>query len=96
MPFAETDRRPFSENNISSLDPNQSGCYGIFNNTQCIYIGQAHDLKERLLQHVNRKSDQSTCIWQNNPTYWLGTLVNIGNLDQKEKSLISEYNPICN
>jgi excinuclease UvrABC nuclease subunit len=82
--------RAWNRANIESLNPNQSGCYGIFNQRQCIYIGKG-DIRTRLLAHYN---GDNPCITRNGPTYWRDVVT--ADMDNEEKRLILEYRPVCN
>lgn len=68
MPFPEQQKRPFTKTGIEVLTQNQIGIYGIFNDTECIYIGQG-DIRERLLRHLN---GDIPCILLKKPIYYLG------------------------
>jgi excinuclease UvrABC nuclease subunit len=96
MSLSEQDPRWFSEAGISSIKAGQTGVYGIYNSSEWIYIGQAEDLRDRLLEHVRGKSDQSSCMLKHNPTSWVGQIVDKSQLDSLESSLIAEYSPACN
>jgi hypothetical protein len=81
----------FDRINIESLNPNQFGCYGIVNHGgTMVYIGKG-DIRARLLEHYNT---DNTCIKRNLPTHYVTALSD--NPDRLEKSLILEYNPVCN
>ena len=95
MPFPEQETRPFTEEGIESLDCPGCGIYGIFNADGCIYIGQAGDIKKKLLEHLRGQSMQSARILQNRPTYYLGMPAVMTRLDTQESQLIREYNPIA-
>jgi excinuclease UvrABC nuclease subunit len=95
MPFPMQGLHPFSEENIVLLAPDEPGVYGIFNADKWIYVGQAQDVKQRLLQDVRKESDQSACIFENEPTHWIAVARSAGDLDAAEKDLIKEYKPVC-
>ena len=88
--------RSWNKNSIEAMNLRQQGVYGIYNATFWLYIGQAEDMRERLLEHYNKTSDQSACIWKNKPTLFKTMLVSSSSLVVKEQELIKEYNPICN
>ena len=90
MPFPD-ERRPYTRENILTLNSNQNGVYGIFKDTTAIYIGSG-DIRERLLAHIN---GDNPCITQNNPNLWIGIIVT-GDPTRREGELIQEYRPICN
>ena len=90
MPFA-TKMRLYTRVSIESLNPDQNGVYGIFQNNKPVYIGSG-DIRARMLKHIN---GDNPCITQNNPNQWTAFLVS-GDPTTKEGDLIREYRPICN
>lgn len=90
MPFT-TRMRPYTRQDVESINPNQNGVYGIFRNETAVYIGSG-DIRERMLAHIN---GDIPCINKNTPNQWTGTLVS-GDPTNLEGELIREYQPICN
>ncbi len=90
MPFT-TEMRPYTEERILRLDPNQNGVYGIFRGDKAVYIGSG-DIEDRMLRHIN---GDNPCIIQNTPNQWTAELVS-GDPEPREGELIREYRPICN
>lgn len=89
MPFPQQNRLSF--NQVGTLNPNQTGCYGIFRaDGTPIYVGKG-DLRARLMAHLN---GDNPCIMRGQPSYVLTALANPP--DEMEKHLIIEYQPICN
>ena len=95
MPFPKQAKHDFTTVRISAIEPNQSGIYGIFNHSHCIYLEKTEDIKESLLQHVTGKSDQAACIFQNDPQYWLAAIVPKSKLMFWERILLGEFRPVC-
>ena len=46
--FPQQTPRPFTRAGIEALAPNQMGCYGIYRQGQCVYVGRG-DIRTRLL-----------------------------------------------
>lgn len=90
VPFPQQQVRSFTREGISQLNPNQYGVYGIFNQTQWIYIGKG-DIRQRLLDHLNGDNPR---LLQFRPTSFVGEVS--ANADQREKELCRELNPLCN
>ncbi|MBA7665721.1 hypothetical protein ES703_73795 [subsurface metagenome] len=90
MPFTAK-MRPYTKQDIESLNPNQNGVYGIFRSTIAVYIGSG-DIKERMLAHIN---GDNSCITANTPNQWTAEIVS-GDPTRRERELIQEYDPICN
>ncbi len=90
MPF-KYDMRPYTREEISSINPDQNGLYGIFRDDKAVYIGSG-DIRERMLAHIDGDND---CITKNTPNQWTGE-VSKDDPTKSEGELIQEYNPICN
>jgi hypothetical protein len=90
VPFNDGNAKPFNRPTIMLLAPNQTGCYGLFNLTGCVYVGRG-DIRQRLLDHLN---GDNSCITRHNPTYWLHEVT--WNDEARERQLILEYQPTCN
>ena len=90
MAFPKQESRQFTRANIEALSPNQNGCYGLFKQGTWIYVGKG-DIRTRLLAHFNR---DNSCIARQAPTHWVDMVT--ANMDQMEKDLILELDPLCN
>lgn len=91
MPFPQQNALAFTKAGIEWLNPNQTGCYGIFRaDGTPIYIGKG-DIRDRLLAHFN---GDNPCILRNLPAHYLTMVINPP--DAAEKALIVEFNPLCN
>jgi hypothetical protein len=66
------------------------GCYGIFKQGAWIYVGKG-DIRARLLAHFN---GDNPCISRQAPTSFVSVVT--GDMDNQEKRLITELDPICN
>jgi len=90
MPFPQQTSRVFTRLEIETLNLNQFGVYGIFRQGQWVYIGKG-DIRQRLLDHFN---GDNTCITRQVPTHFV---IEVSwNMDERERQLISELQPICN
>jgi len=88
--FPQQDPHLFNRRNVEALNPNQMGVYGLFRKGQWVYVGKG-DIRQRLLAHLN---GDTPCIAKENPTHWMDEVTN--NMDERERRLIAELNPICN
>lgn len=95
MKFPKQAKHAFTLSGISAARPYQPGVYGIFNSSCCIYIAKAEDIRASLLQHFQRSSDMSCCIFENEPDYWLATIVDRSLLSFWENILLGECSPVC-
>jgi hypothetical protein len=89
MPFAHPSR-PFTRTDVESLNPNQTGVYGLFRADAWVYVGRG-DIRDRLLAHLN---GDNSCITRERPTHWTAEVTS-GDV-AREKVLILELNPLCN
>ena len=96
MPFRDQDKKPFNKSHIMQILNSRVGVYGIFSYAQCLYVGQSMDIQARLLEHYNGQSDQSVCIKSQSPIYFYYDEVSMWSLDDVERRLIDELEPICN
>ena len=93
MPFPKQEKHCFTIAKISTLQANQPGVYCIFNNAGCIYMERTKDIRESLLRHVRRQSEQSNCIFEHHPKYWLAMIVEKNQLPTWERKLSKEFEP---
>ncbi len=95
MPFPMQDRRPFTQAGIELLASIRPGIYGIFDDSVCIYIGSAGDVRTQLLKHFRNATAEAQRIWQNRPTYFQVSLNPSSGLARALADLINEYRPIA-
>ena len=92
----------FSTKAIRNDAPNLSGVYLIYRSGAGvshldIYVGQTENILGSLLEHYEKKSDESTCIWKHAPTHFTYEIVWWEQARLKrEKQWIGKYTPICN
>jgi len=90
MPYKGQSRFLFRRESIESLRINPMGIYRLYRDALCIYIGKG-DIRKRLLEHLN---GDNPCITREAPNYW--DFEEIINMDEREKQLIRELDPVCN
>ncbi len=90
MPFPTQTPRVFIKTNVEALNPNQYGCYGLLKNGIVIYVGKG-DIRTRLLAHLNGENPRIT---RQAPNQWVDEVT--ADMDNREKQLILEFNPVCN
>lgn len=94
MDFPSQTPMPFDVPTIERAAPIGPGCYGIFRTGDCIYVGQAQNIKEALLEHATNKSEWSICIWHYSPNRYF-ILETSDGLDAKVTALTSSLHPMC-
>lgn len=92
MPFVQQTPRLFTKQNVEALNPGQNGIYGIFKQSQWIYLGKG-DIRARLLSHLN---GDNPCLTRSQPTHWVYEVCADPIMSNKEKQLILEFYPSCN
>lgn len=91
MPFPSQSARAFTQENVEAIKPGQMGCYGLYRaGGAWVYVGKG-DIRARLLRHLN---GDNPCITREKPTHWVDVVTS--DMDEMEKRLIRELNPICN
>lgn len=95
---------PYSESNVNNYVPEKAGVYLLWvklhnGKWTCFYVGQAENLKTRLLQHLS-SSEKNDCIKTHVSTYTCGfEFALVGrqaDRDGIEKFLYDYYKPECN
>ena len=94
----------FTRTGIETNAPAQSGVYAIRNGqtTAWIYIGEADDIRGRLMEHHTRASEPSACIWQQaaipsrEPLRFSYETVEAVRRNGREDELVGLYRPTCN
>ena len=93
MAFEFTIPHAFSYMSVRAHAPSSSGVYGISNAKEWIYIGQADNIRERLLQHL---TDADSTIRARTPTGFTFELCDSRFRAGRQDQLVMQYEPICN
>lgn len=96
MPFGKKFRFDFTAREISEHAPKESGVYGIFNETGCVYVGEAPDVQACLFSQLRGGTDESCWIRILHPAYFAFEPCEGAARNQRELALIAELNPVCN
>ena len=88
----------FSRSNIETNAPNQAGIYIFWSGKFCVYVGQARDLRARLLTHWKRSHNDDLHIWIKALGSRLCISYEVVNSDlgRAEQSRINRYQPHLN
>ena len=94
IPFAETrySRYLFQRDCVLKNAPESSGVYGLFN-AFWIYLGEADDLRARLLEHLD---GDDPCIVRFQPSGFAFELASPNDRRRRHDQLIKELQPLCN
>ena len=93
MAFEFTIPHSFSGVSIRAHAPSAPGVYGISNARQWIYIGEAEDIRERLLEHL---TENSTGIKGYVPTGFSFEVCDSHTRTERRSRLIAQYDPVHN
>ena len=94
IPFAETrySRYLFQRDCVLKNAPESSGVYGLFN-AFWIYLGEADNLRARLLEHL---AGDDPCIVRFQPSGFAFELASPIDRRRRHDQLIKELRPLCN
>lgn len=93
MPWNSPNSYRFAADAITTHAPAGSGVYGLYSAQQWIYIGESHDIRSRLLQHLRGDNE---CITRLNPASFVFELAPVHQLVARQIALIREFRPVCN
>ena len=94
MPWNGTTGFPFNRQSVTASAPEASGVYALFNNGIWVYIGEAQNIKDRLLQHLTKS--HSLLIERANPQWFAWELVFGVYRIARQNQLILELKPSSN
>ena len=83
---------PWNRDAILKSVPATSGVYALWNQNQCIYVGETQDLQRRLLAHLQGDND---CIVRARPTAFSFEPVPAGLRGTRQSALIFQLRPVC-
>lgn len=93
----------FTPSNIQAFAPASSGVYLIYwsqlgERVTAIYVGESDNVREALLSHCTRTSEEADCIWSHSPTSYVWQTVWMGEALRKYKhsEWIEKFQPVCN
>jgi excinuclease UvrABC nuclease subunit len=93
MAFAESAARSFTANSILKNAPSCSGVYALSNPQEYVFIGEADDIRARLLQHL---TETGTALTARNPTGFTFEICSPADRCSRQAELVREFAPYCN
>ncbi len=96
--------QPYTQTTVSNFAPEKAGVYILWvqlmsNSWKCFYVGQADNLKKRLLEHLSSNED-NPCIKNKVSKFVCGFSFALvprqDDRDEIEKYLYEHYKPECN
>lgn len=93
MAFEFTLPHAFSRVSIRAHAPSAPGVYGISNARQWIYIGEADNIREQLLELLTESSER---IKRYSPTGFSFEVCDSHSKAQRHRRLVAQYDPVYN
>ena len=93
MAFEFSIPHAFSSVSIRAHAPSASGVYGISNARQWIYIGEADNIRERLLEHL---TETGVGIKRFLPTGFTFEVCDSHTKAERHSQLVTQYHPVYN
>lgn len=94
MPWNGTQGFLFNRISVLANAPEASGVYAMFNKGVWVYIGEAQNIRDRLIQHIT--NEQNPCVRRSNPQWFAYELVSPVYRVARQDQLILELHPTCN
>jgi predicted GIY-YIG superfamily endonuclease len=93
MSFTECAARSFTFVSVQKNAPESPGVYGLSNGREWIFIGEAANIRERLLEHLE---EAGTALTNRKPTGF--TFEKCSNNDRlsRQDALVRQFEPFCN
>ena len=93
MPFKSFNAHSFTQSAIVMHAPAGPGVYGITSAKEWIFIGEADDIRNSLLEHLK---DNGSLLLARHPTGFVFELCHAALRMSRQDQLVMEYEPICN
>jgi hypothetical protein len=93
MSFAQCAPRSFTVASVQKNAPECSGVYGLSNDRDWIFIGEAHDLRARLLEHL---SEIDTPLAYKRPVGFAYEECSPLDRVERQSALVRQFAPVCN
>jgi excinuclease UvrABC nuclease subunit len=93
MALAECAARSFTATSVLKNAPGCSGVYALSNAREWVFIGEAGDIRTRLLEHL---SETSTSIMARKPTGFTFEICSPDERPSRCAALVRELAPYCN
>jgi excinuclease UvrABC nuclease subunit len=93
VPFDPYFPRPLIMSSVMTYAPSAPGVYGISNSREWIFVGQADDIREALLKHLQ---EPDTPQMRRLPTGFVFETCERAIRSTRVDRLVLEYEPICN
>ena len=93
MSFAECAARLFTAVSVEKNAPESSGVYGLSNGREWVFIGEASNIRARLMEHLE---EADTMLANRKPTGFTFEECPPGNRLSRQDALVRRFEPFCN
>jgi excinuclease UvrABC nuclease subunit len=93
MSFVECAARSFTAVSVQKNAPDSSGVYGLSNGCEWIFIGEASNIRARLMEHL---SEVDTALARRSPTGFTFELCSPNKRITRQDALVRQFEPFCN
>ncbi len=93
MSFVEGAARAFTAVSVRKNAPESSGVYGLSNGREWIFIGEASNIRERLMEHLE---ENDTALTNRRPTGFTFEECSPGDRVFRQDALVRRFEPFCN
>ena len=98
--MALSDGYSYNKAGVNANAPTYAGVYGLFRKDNWIYFGEAINIRDRLIQHLDTDAEENPDIVRENPTGFCFESVEGGKTARvaRQDQLILQYrnHPLCN
>jgi excinuclease UvrABC nuclease subunit len=93
MSFAECAARSFTAVSIQKNAPECSGVYGLTNDREWVFIGEASNIRDRLMKHLD---EIDTALKHRKPTGFTFEACSPDDRVSRQDALVRQFEPFCN
>ena len=93
MSFAECAAQSFTAVSVRKNAPECSGVYGLSNGSEWIFIGEASNIRARLMEHLQ---ETDTVLTNRRPTGFMFEECPPHNRVFRQDALVRQFEPFCN
>lgn len=93
VPWSNPDSYPFSRASVDLSAPEESGIYVLRSETTWVYIGEAENIRARLIQHL---SGDTACLSVFPRLTFSYELIIPATRAWRHEELVREFRPLCN
>ena len=93
MSFTECGARAFTSISVRKNAPQSSGVYGLSNGREWVFIGEADDIRARLLEHLE---ETATALANRRPTGFTFEECSPSSRVSRQDALVRQFAPFCN